>query len=181
MYMRRCMRMLDAELQAAHGLSFTAFEVLIMLARTEERRMRMTDLSAAVMLTISGVTRLVERLCEEGFVVRERSSEDRRAQYAVLTELGLVRLREAYSTHMTGVQAYFLGRFSELELNVLAAFWERLVAGAAHRYPPTDTSMLESLKVSPREAATNERVDRLDTQPTDASMPGVTAAARPIM
>ena len=110
--------------------------------------MRMTDLSAAAMLTQSGVTRLVERLCAEGLVARERSSEDRRAQYTVLTQLGLARVRAAYATYLTGVRHYFLSRFSELELNVLAAFWERLVPGASHRYPPTDLSRLEGEDVA---------------------------------
>jgi DNA-binding MarR family transcriptional regulator len=142
------LRMLDAEMQAAHGLSFSEFEVLIMIARSAERRMRMTDLSAAVMLTQSGVTRLVERLCAEGLLVRERSRKDRRTQYAILTQPGLARVRAAHASQLKSVREYFLSRFSEFELNVLATFWDRIVPGAAHRYSPTDVSWLEAEDVA---------------------------------
>ena len=120
-------RRLDAELQAAHGLPLTSYEVLLHLHWAPEHRMRMSELAESTLLSLSGITRLVDRLVQEGLVTRERSSEDRRGNYAVLTAAGYARLCEAQSTHVAGVRNYFLCHFTQGELHTLAEFWQRLL------------------------------------------------------
>lgn len=130
-------RRLDKELREAHGLSFDSLEVLFLLACASEQRMRLSDLAAAVLTNPTRISRLVDSLSKEGLVRRERSMQDRREYYAVLTEAGMQCLREAYKTHLPGVRQYFLSHFSDLELSAMAGFWERLVPGASHRYDYT--------------------------------------------
>jgi len=123
-------RELDAELQARHGLSLHEYEVLLTLAEAPDGRMRMSELAEAVVLSQSGLTRLVDRLVHDGSVERRRCDGDRRGFNAELTAAGRKRLREARATHLAGVRSRFLDRFSEEELGVLAGFWERAVPGA---------------------------------------------------
>ena len=125
-------RRLDAELQAVHGLPLLSYEVLLHLHWAPGRRMRMSDLAESVVLSLSGVSRLVDRLVQEGLVSREKACEDRRGNYAVLTESGLGRLREAHATHLAGVRRYFLRHFSEPELATLGNFWSRLLHPATN-------------------------------------------------
>ncbi len=88
--------------------------------------MRMGEFAGRVLITLSGVTRLVGRLEGEGLVRRERDPEDGRGCYAVLTEAGLLRLREAHPTHLAGVRRLFLSRFTDRELETLGGFWDRV-------------------------------------------------------
>lgn len=124
-------RDLDAELREAHDLSLHEYEVLLVLEGAPGRRMRMSDLAAAVVLSQSGLTRLVDRLAEAGCVARVRCEEDRRGLNAELSETGLERLGRARPTHLAGVRARFLDRFSAEELATLAGYWERVEPGAA--------------------------------------------------
>jgi DNA-binding MarR family transcriptional regulator len=124
-------RELDAELAAAHDLPLRSYEVLLLLQDAPERRLRMSDLSRSVLLSPSGMTRLVDRLQREGLVGRERCAEDGRGYYAVLTEAGGRRLREARATHLAGVRRLFLDRLGDDDLRRLAAYWDLLVPGAA--------------------------------------------------
>lgn len=117
---------LDADLEAQHQLPLTSYDVLTTLADQPQGRMRMRDLADAVVLSRSGLTRLVDRLQREGLLEREQCASDARGAYAVLTETGRARLREAQPLHRDGVRRRFLSRFSAEELRVLADFWERL-------------------------------------------------------
>ena len=117
---------LDADLEAQHQLPLTSYDVLTTLADQPQGRMRMRDLADAVVLSRSGLTRLVDRLQREGLLEREQCASDARGAYAVLTETGRARLREAQPLHRDGVRRRFLSRFSAEELHVLAEFWERL-------------------------------------------------------
>jgi DNA-binding MarR family transcriptional regulator len=123
------LRELDRELEEAHGLQLTHYEVLLHLANAADHRLRMTDLAASVLLSQSGLTRLVDRMQEAGLVVREPCPSDRRVLYARLTKEGLRRFAEAQPTHLAGVRARFLDHFDEQELGELGAFWERLRPG----------------------------------------------------
>jgi len=128
-------RRLDADLIAAHGLTLHDYEVLLHLAAAPERKMRPSDLTESVILTRSGVTRLLAGLEEAGFVRRESCASDRRVIYAVLTDQGRQKLREAAPTHLRGVGDLFVESFSEEELAALGALLERLPAGAADDAP----------------------------------------------
>jgi DNA-binding MarR family transcriptional regulator len=121
---------LDAELREAHDLSLHEYEVLLVLEEAPDGRMRMSELAAAVLLSQSGLTRLVDRLVEAGSVERTKCAEDRRGLNAQLTAAGRLRLAEARPTHLQGVRTRFLDRFDESELTTLARFWERVAPGA---------------------------------------------------
>src|SRR5919197_6042956 len=88
-------RALDADLSEAHGLPLASYEVLLFLARAPDGRMRMAELADSVLLSRSGVTRLVDRLEGEGLVKRTRCPEDARGLYAGITEAGRRRFQEA--------------------------------------------------------------------------------------
>ena len=98
------------ELSAAHDLPLRSYEVLLLLEDAPRRRLRMADLSRSVLLSASGMTRLVDRLEREGLVGRERCPEDGRGYFAVLTDEGDRRLQEARATHLAGVRRLFLER-----------------------------------------------------------------------
>lgn len=122
----RLVRELDDELTAAHGLPLTSYDVLVQIASSPERRLRMSELADAVLLSKSGLTRLVGRLVEQGLLERVGCENDARGAYAVITELGLKRLREARETHLRGVRERFLDRLGERERDQLARIWARL-------------------------------------------------------
>jgi DNA-binding MarR family transcriptional regulator len=112
----RVTRRLDEELQAAHGLSLAEYDALLQIAHAPGRRIRMNVLAERVILSRSGITRLVDRLEAAGSVERSACASDARGQEAVLTVAGLSRLRDAATTHLDGVRRYFLDRLDETEL-----------------------------------------------------------------
>src|SRR4029450_9781425 len=91
-------RRLSVELTRDHGLTINDYEALLRLARAPERRMRRVDLAGQVLLTPSGITRLLDGLERAGFVERGTCDTDRRVVYAVLTEAGSEKLRAASET-----------------------------------------------------------------------------------
>ena len=123
-------RELDAELRAHHDLSLHEYEVLLVLAQAPDARLRMSDLAAAVLLSQSGLTRLVDRLVGAGSVERTRCEDDRRGLNAELTSAGRARLEGARPSHLADVRESFLDRFDDAELHTLAGFWERVLPGA---------------------------------------------------
>jgi DNA-binding MarR family transcriptional regulator len=128
---------LDADLEAAHGLPLSSYEVLMYLNDAEGRKMRMRDLAASVILSRSGLTRLADRLEREGLIRRESCHDDARGAYAVLTPAGAEKLAAARATHLAGVRSLFLQHFSEAELDVLSDAWERVIPGAASAPGPS--------------------------------------------
>ncbi len=104
----RLTRRLDEELQAAHQLSLAEYDALIQLARAPGQRLRMSVLADRVLLSRSGITRLVDRLEASGMVERSACASDARGAEAILTPAGLQRLRTATETHMAGVRRYYL-------------------------------------------------------------------------
>ena len=104
----RLTRRLDEELQTAHHLSLAEYDALIQLARSPGRRLRMSVLAERVLLSRSGLTRLVDRLEAGEMVSRSACATDARGAEAILTATGVQRLRDASQTHLAGVQRYFL-------------------------------------------------------------------------
>jgi DNA-binding MarR family transcriptional regulator len=127
---------LDAELDAEHSLPLSSYEVLLHLDDAEGRRMRMSDLAATVILSRSGLTRLVDRLEREGLIARESCPSDARGSFATLTPAGRRKLEAARATHLAGVRSQFLQHFSDEELEVLGAAWDRLLPGAINAPGP---------------------------------------------
>ncbi|MGH3076858.1 MAG: MarR family winged helix-turn-helix transcriptional regulator [Gaiellaceae bacterium] len=99
-------RSLSAQLSSDHGLTISDFEVLLRLARAPDRRLRRVDLAEQVLLTASGITRLLDGLERQGWVERGACDGDRRVVYAVLTDAGLAKLREARATHIPQIEQH---------------------------------------------------------------------------
>lgn len=118
----RLVRVLETELVAEHPLSLGGYDVLVQLAEAPGRRLRMAELADAVLLSRSGVTRLVDRLEVAGMVTRERFTGDGRGVVAVLTTKGVDTLRSAARTHLAGVVRHFVDHFDAEEL---AGFGEK--------------------------------------------------------
>jgi DNA-binding MarR family transcriptional regulator len=121
-------RQLNAQLTRDHGLTINDYEVLLRLARAEDRRMRRVDLANEVLLTASGITRLLDGLEKAGFVERGSCETDRRVVYAVLTETGREKLRTASKTHVVQIEELFAARLEEPEQATFAALLERVAA-----------------------------------------------------
>jgi len=121
-------RQLDDELIAAHQLPLTSFDVLVQIESAQDHRLRMSELADAVLLSRSGLTRLVARLVDQGLLERVGCESDARGAYAVLTDAGRERLAAARETHIKGVRERFLSRVSEHEQRELGRIWARLTS-----------------------------------------------------
>ena len=121
----RVVRELERELLAEQELALTDYDVLVQLSAAPDRRLRMSELADRLLLSRSGVTRLVDRLVADGLVERVTCESDRRGQWAALTDAGYDRLRRASPTHLRGVATHFLDRLSADDLRSL----ERMLAG----------------------------------------------------
>jgi DNA-binding MarR family transcriptional regulator len=122
-------RTLSAQLNADHGLTINAYEALLLLARAPDRRMRRVDLANGLLLTASGVTRLLDGLERDGFVGREECPSDRRVTYAVLTKAGRDKLREADKTHTRQIRDLMGAHYDDDQLAQLASLLGRLSGG----------------------------------------------------
>jgi len=124
----RVVRLLEAELEAEHGLTLPAYEVLAHLSEAPQRRLRMSELAAMSVLTPSGLTRVVDRLVREGMVERQRCAGDARVVYAAVTDAGMDRVRAAYPTHLRGVRQHLIDRLPPRQLKAIRAALEPLTA-----------------------------------------------------
>lgn len=110
------MRRLEAELLEREGMSLGEYDALVQLAQAPQRRLRMGDLADQVLLSRSGVSRLVDRLERQGLVERSRCAPDARGAYAVLTATGARRLRNALPVHLQGIRDHFLDAVDATDL-----------------------------------------------------------------
>jgi DNA-binding MarR family transcriptional regulator len=120
-------RQLERELQAEQQMGLGEYEVLLTLAYSDGRRMRMSELADRLALSRSGATRLVDRLEADQLVERVSCETDRRGQWAHLTQPGLDRLRVASPTHLRGIGEHFLDRIPATELQALRTTLERVL------------------------------------------------------
>jgi DNA-binding MarR family transcriptional regulator len=118
-------RELNGRLLADHGLTLNDYEVLLHLSRAPDRRLRRVDLVERLLLTPSGITRLLDGLERGGFVAKATCDFDARVTYAVLTDAGYGKLRDASKTHLRDIDAAF-ARFDADELAVLSSLLGRL-------------------------------------------------------
>src|SRR3954466_9698127 len=128
----RVSRRLDEELRAEHDVSFAEYDALLTIAQAPGRRIRMGLLAEEVLLSKSGVTRLVDRLVNDGLVERSTCSTDARGAEAVLTDRGLERLRAASRTHLRGISEHFLAVMDDASLETL----ERSMTAVARQAGP---------------------------------------------
>ena len=122
------MRRLEADLVVEQGLPLASYDVLVQLTQAPQRRLRMTELAERVLLSRSGLTRLVDRLERSGLVEREACPSDARGMFAVLTEAGYLRLRAATPTHLRGVSDYAMSRLDDEDLAALDRVLRKLLA-----------------------------------------------------
>lgn len=131
-------RELSAQLQREHGLTLNDYEVLLHLSHADGGMLRRVDLAERVLLTPSGITRLLEGLERAGFVAKRTCPSDARVSYAQLTDVGAEKLRTAAVTHLRGIDELFVGRYSASELATLAELLARLpVTGSDCKTPPS--------------------------------------------
>lgn len=116
---------LDAELEVRHGLPLTSYEVLRSLRTAPDGKLRMAELAEHVLLSRSGMTRLIDRLEREGFVCRSTCDKDGRGCYAGLTAEGAAAVDRARNTHLAVVRSRFLSLYSPEELGDLASLLSR--------------------------------------------------------
>jgi DNA-binding MarR family transcriptional regulator len=122
-------RRLEAELSAERGLALADYDALVQLAIADDRRLRMSELADRVVLSRSGVSRLVDRLESDGLVARRACPTDARGSWAELTPAGLDRLRHAAPVHLRGVDAHFLSPIAEEDREGLVRALEAVVRG----------------------------------------------------
>jgi DNA-binding MarR family transcriptional regulator len=125
----RITRRLDEELRAEHDLTLGEYDALLALVEAPDRRLRMNMLADRVILSKSGVTRLIDRLVADGLVVRDQCVTDARGAEAVLTDKGLERLRRASRTHLRGIERHF---FEVVDPADLGAIRRAMVDVAEH-------------------------------------------------
>ncbi len=128
----RIARRMDEELRSEHDITFAEYDALLHIAQAPDRRIRMGLLAEEVLLSKSGVTRLVDRLVGDGLVERSACMADARGAEAVLTDRGLERLRAASRTHLRGIDEHFLGVMEPADLAVL----ERCMSAVAREAGP---------------------------------------------
>ena len=122
-------RQLSAQLNADHDLTISEYEVLLRLSRAPDQRMRRVDLAEQVLLTASGITRLLDGLERSGYVERGSCESDRRVVYAVLTDAGREKQRAASESHVAQIEDYFASRYDAAELAELSGLLTRIGAG----------------------------------------------------
>jgi DNA-binding MarR family transcriptional regulator len=126
----RVTRRLDDELRAEHDLSLAEYDTLLAIAWSPDRRIRMRTLADSILLSKSGVTRLIDRLVADGLVERSACVSDARGAEAVLTKAGLDRLRAASRTHLRGIDEHFLHAVDDDDLGPLERSMRQVAARA---------------------------------------------------
>jgi DNA-binding MarR family transcriptional regulator len=124
-------RRLEAELLAAKQLPLAWYDVLVQLVEVPGRRLRMTELAERVLLSRSGVTRLVDRMVRAGLVRRAPCEDDLRGTYAEMTDAGFDALRAAAPVHLRGIAEHMTSLLDPAELAAVGAAMEKVAAGGS--------------------------------------------------
>ena len=154
---------LDEELRAEHDISFAEYDALLTIAQAPGRRIRMGQLADEVLLSKSGVTRLIDRLVGDGLVERSACLADARGAEAVLTERGLTRLRAASRTHLRGISEHFLAVVDPADLEAARADDDGRRAARRPRRGTVPSTVLR---------ATSTGSSRAPSTPADRRVPG---------
>ncbi len=120
---------IDERLEREHGLALSSYEVLLLLSRAPDNSIRMGNLADQLLLSRSGLTRLVDRLAARGLVERHTCPSDRRGTFARLTDAGHEVFVEARPTNLAGIREQFVSRLDSDDLEDLARVWEKLDVG----------------------------------------------------
>jgi|SRR5579863_1060129 len=122
--------LIEREMAEAKQLPLSSYDVLLTLQEAPGHRLRMHEIADAVVLSRSGLTRLIDRLEAQELLVRERSNSDRRGAYAVLTAKGLAALRRAWPTYARGIDQHFTSLLNDTEVRTLTTALERVLTVA---------------------------------------------------
>ncbi len=117
---------IERELLEAGVVPLSWYDVLFALYDAPDQRLRMNELASAIVLSRSGLTRLVDRLEAEGLLARERSASDRRGAFAVLTEKGVEAMREAWPIYARGIEEHFARFLSDEEVRLVTEIFRRM-------------------------------------------------------
>ncbi|MDX6466450.1 MAG: hypothetical protein QOI27_1490 [Gaiellaceae bacterium] len=120
-------RQMSARLEADHGLTLNDYDCMVQLAYAPERSLRRVDLSRSVLLSPSGITRLLDGLEREGWVEKRSCASDARVTYAVLTESGLAKFKAARKSHLADIEQAFGSRYTPEELEAVSSLLGRLL------------------------------------------------------
>jgi len=134
----RLARRLDEDLRAGHALSLQEYETLLHLAEAPGRRLRMGRLADSLLLSKSGVTRLIDRLVDDGLVERTSCASDARGAEASLTGSGLARLRAAAPTHLAGIRDHFYAAIDGQDVPVVERAMHAVAARLCESGGPCD-------------------------------------------
>lgn len=126
---------LGAGLERDYDLSLGEYEVLLNLADAPPDGLRMSEIAAELVVSRSGLTRLVDRLADRGFVTRARCPSDARGYFAQITAAGAERFAAARGAHLAEVRRRFHSQLDAGELDSLARIWDRLLAPAVAKSP----------------------------------------------
>ena len=129
-------RILEAELEAEHRLNTADYFVLVNLSEEPERALRMTELAERGALSLSGMSRVVDRLVRQGLVERTKCGSDARGSFARLTDAGLAKLEAAYVTHLRGVREHVMDHLQGVDLVAFAEAMERFAGTSPTRPGP---------------------------------------------
>jgi len=173
----RLTRRMETDLVREQRLSLAAYDVLVQLADAPDRRLRMTDLADALLLSRSGVTRLVGRLEQIGLVSRCRAVGDGRGVVAELTDRGLDRLRTASATHLGGINRHFAGRLKPVQLAMLREICATLAGPSVSPSRPAETHRPVPTRV-PSQTSVHHAAAHHAAGRTDANQPVVTQPVR---
>jgi DNA-binding MarR family transcriptional regulator len=119
-------RELSASLVAKHGLTINDYGCLLLLSRAGDEGMRRIDLANELRLSPSGITRLLDRLEDQGLVGKGACKEDARVSYAILTDIGLAKLKEAAPGHVEDIDRRLADVLSEEEMRTLTELLRRI-------------------------------------------------------
>ena len=125
----RVPRILEAELEDEHHLTTAEYFVLVNLSEEPAGALRMTDLAERGALSLSGMSRVVDRLVRQGFVERQKCESDARGSFAALTPAGLAKLQAAYGTHIRGVRRHVMDHLAGIDLERFGEAMGRLAGG----------------------------------------------------
>ncbi len=146
---------LERDLTARTGLSMSWYDVLLQLREAPGGRLRMQELASAVVLSRSGLTRLVDRLERAGYVARTSCASDARGTFAEITQAGSETLRRARPVHLQGVGEHFTAHLSLAELTAMGQSLAKLLA--AHGVAAVDEQCCHGARVSEKEAPGEHR------------------------
>lgn len=142
---------LERDLQAATGLPLGSFEVLVQLASAPDGQLKMVELAQSLLLSKSGVTRLVDRMEGAGLVTRGACATDRRIVYAMLTPEGRAALRDAMPRHLDSLAERFTSNLTSGEVATLRKTLQKILDAHGYGVPACPTAEQISAD-QPREA-----------------------------